>query len=239
VLRYYMVYRALVRAMVANLRAPGAAPAGAGSSSSPDYLALADRLSQPARPWLAITRGLSGSGKSVFAARLLESGGAIRLRADAVRKRLFGLAPDERSAQRIPGGIYGQADTARTYQRLHALAETALAAGWPTVVDATFLLAAQREPFQELAGAHELPFAIADCQAPVELLRARIAARSSGSDPSEADLAVLDGQLARNEAVAANEADLVFAVDGQGDAAGQADRLGDWLHAAAQARETR
>src|SRR5690606_25487982 len=105
VLRYYLVYRALVRAMVAAIRAgqaarpapdggttPSGEPArGDAPSAAPDYLALADRLSRRREPRLLITHGLSGSGKSHVAAQLLERAGALRLRSDVERKRLFGL----------------------------------------------------------------------------------------------------------------------------------------------------
>ena len=78
VLRPYEIYRALVRAMAVRLRAAqGGAP-----QTGPDYLACAESLAQPLRPRLLITHGLSGSGKSTVAARLLEAAGAVRLRSD-------------------------------------------------------------------------------------------------------------------------------------------------------------
>ena len=217
VLRYYLVYRALVRAMVAAIRAgqqaagdaPAAAPAGA-----PDYLALADRLAHLRDPRLLITHGLSGSGKSHLAARLLEQAGALRLRSDVERKRLFGLRPLASSGSGPGGGIYRPEDSQRTYARLLALATIALDAGWPVIVDATFLRAAERDAFREAARARGLPFAILHCRADAGLLRERVRARGQrGDDPSEAGLAVLERQLADREPLRADELPLAIEVD--------------------------
>lgn len=191
VLRYYLAYRALVRAMVALIERPGQPPV-------PDYLAAAAHWRAPGRPRLLITHGPSGSGKSHAAARLLEVLGAVRLRSDVERKRLHGLAALADSAS-VPGGIYGADSTARTYARLRELAAIALDAGWPVIVDAAFLHADQRAAFEALALQRQLPFTILDCRAPQELLLRRLQARRRQADEaSEADASVL--QLQRHSA---------------------------------------
>ena len=209
VLRYYIAYRALVRALVARIRAgQGATAAG------PDYLALAQRLSCEHDARLLITHGLSGSGKSYLSQRLLERAGAIRLRSDVERKRLFGLrAPD--SAVAPPGaGIYAADVSQRTYERLLALAQVALDAGFPTIVDATFLRRPQRDAFRRFAQARGLPFAILHCRADPALLRQRVAARHAGrADASDADLAVLERQLAVHDALADDERAVAIEID--------------------------
>lgn len=220
VLRYYLVYRALVRAMVAALRDSQAADT-AGSNGSctdrePDYLAVALRLIEPDPPRLAITHGLSASGKSRQAAQFVERCGAIRLRSDVIRKRMFGLSADARSADQVAGGIYDPTTTTRTYERMLTLAGSALDDGWPVIVDATFLRAAQRRPFLELARARGLSFTIIDCQAPFDTLARRIAARArEGIDPSEADLSVLERQRDQDEAFGADEAPFVETAGGE------------------------
>ena len=50
--------------------------------------------------------------------------------------------------------------------------QTALAAGWPTIVDAAFLRRDERAQFAALAGEAAVPFTIVDCRAPLALLRA-------------------------------------------------------------------
>ncbi len=193
VLRYYLVYRAMVRALVARLRADQG-----GQDQGPDYLALALRLIEPPAPRLLITHGVSGSGKSFVSGQLLEQADAIRLRADVVRKRLFGLGPGAVSSGQVAGGIYDAQTTEATYARLRKLAQGALAAGWPVIVDATFLHEADRARFHALAQELGVPFHILHCQAPHAVLCERIVARrTQGHDASEADLAVLQAQLAQ------------------------------------------
>lgn len=203
VLRYYLVYRAMVRALVARLRGDqGGQDHGGqdhgGQEQGPDYLALALQLIEPGRPRLLITHGVSGSGKSFVSGQLLAQAGAIRLRADVVRKRLFGLGPGAASSAQVAGGIYDAQTTEATYARLLKLAQVALEAGWPVIVDATFLHEADRARFHALAQQLALPFHILHCEAPEAVLRERIVARRArGHDASEADLAVLTAQLAQ------------------------------------------
>jgi aminoglycoside phosphotransferase family enzyme/predicted kinase len=207
VLRYYVVYRALVRALVASLQPAAAA--------QPDYLALALRWLQAPGARLMITHGLSGSGKSFAAGHLLERAGAVRLRSDVERKRLFGLAALAGSASSGADGIYGPDATRRTYARLEALAGVALQAGWPVIIDATFLCADERDAFRRLAQRHGAPFTILHCEAPVELLRRRLCERARRSDdPSEADAAVLAHQQDHAEALTGAERAATIVVDG-------------------------
>jgi len=209
VLRYYLVYRALVRAMVAGIReAQGIGAPG------PDYLGLADRLTKQHDPRLLITHGLSGSGKSFVARRLLEQAGAIRLRSDVERKRLFGLRALDESSARVPGGIYRSADTQRTYARLLELAQIALDAGYPVIVDAAFLRERERDMFRRAASDRSVPFSILHCQASPALLRERVRARQAAKhDASEADLSILERQLGDHDALRPDERAIAIEVD--------------------------
>ncbi len=238
-LRYYMAYRALVRALVAGIRAQqgGSRAAGAGqrtggagpeqrtaaagpeqrtAAAGPDYAGLASRLLDSDDPRLIIAFGLSGSGKSYVSQRLLEHAGAIRLRSDVERKRLFGLHALEASHAGPGQGIYRADASQRTYDRLLALAGTTLDAGWPTIVDATFLRAGDRDRFRALARERAVPFAILHCHADPMLLRQRVLAReAAGGDASEAGLAVLERQFATHEALRDDERALAIDVDPQ------------------------
>lgn len=184
VLRFYLVYRALVRAKVAALRQDAAEAAG--------YLDFAQRISAPTAPTLTIACGPSGSGKTFASGRRLVSAdfpALVRVRSDVERKRLFGLAPEAASQ----GEIYTPEATARTYARLEAVAAMALRHGWSVIVDAAFLQRAERDDFRALAARLKVPFAIlAPVAAPDELAR-RIAARQN--DASEATIAVMRQQL--------------------------------------------
>lgn len=205
VLRFYEVYRALVRALVRGLQAEAA---GAAPTSSPDYLALAERLAAGpgGPPRLLITHGLSGSGKSTVARQLLAVAGAIRLRSDVERKRLFGMRALERSPGRAQ--LYTPDATERTLARLAECTRAALRAGFPVIVDAAFLRRTERDAFRALAAELRVPFTILHCTADASRLRERVARRSdSGVDPSEADLDVLAQQFGHAEAPADDERD--------------------------------
>lgn len=209
VLRWYLVYRALVRALVARIRS-----GQGGAAGGPDHLALALHLATGGDARLLVTHGVSGSGKSWVAQRLLQQAQAIRLRSDVERKRLFGLRALDASAPRVRGGIYGKGATQRTYARLLDLARVALTAGQRVIVDAAFLRRSERDDFRRLAQECSVPFTLLHCQAPVALLHERVRLRvERGGDPSEADLAVLDKQLAGAEPLAAEEQAPLITVD--------------------------
>jgi len=87
-------------------------------------------------------------------------------------------------------------------------------AGYTVLVDATFLLRAQRRPFVEWADGEHLPLAILNVQAPQQVLRERIASRARrGGDASEANLAVLERQLTLREALTPDEIEMTIACD--------------------------
>ena len=220
-LRFFMVRRALVRAQVMALRDPQGAPHGrpaVAHCSSADYLATASAVVASADARLAVMHGLPGSGKSFTSQRLIEEVGAIRVRSDVERKRLFGLGALQSSHGLMPGGIYTEDATVRTGARLHQVARIALGAGWPVVVDAAFLRRGERQQFAALAASLALPFSIFDCQAAMPLLRQRIEQRrlqqaSGAADASEADVAVLEHLIDADEPLDEAERAVAIVVD--------------------------
>ncbi|MBC7215111.1 MAG: AAA family ATPase [Burkholderiaceae bacterium] len=231
-LRYYSVYRALVRARVAGVRlaqlhaeagtcagevqaqsqaqaqaqarAEIQAEAQEAAGEVQRYVQLAASLSAPGPRWLGLAHGFSGAGKTTQSQALVARG-VVRVRADVERKRLFGLAPEASSAT-VPGGIYTPEATERTYARLAELARAVLQAGYPVLVDATLQDGAQRARFIALAAELRVPWRILSFEAPPEVLRARITQRQqAGGDASEATLAVLERQLAKAQPLSAHE----------------------------------
>ncbi|MDE2092018.1 MAG: aminoglycoside phosphotransferase, partial [Gammaproteobacteria bacterium] len=74
VLRYYLVYRALVRAKVALLKVAQVADAAASASAKQDayrHIELANSFIQPQQARLILMHGLSGSGKTWLSDRLM------------------------------------------------------------------------------------------------------------------------------------------------------------------------
>jgi len=208
-LRFYAVYRAMVRAKVAVL--------GGREPAFEAYVALAERLARAGAPALVLMHGLPGSGKTRTAGLLAERLGAVRIRSDVERKRLFGLAPLARAAAAPGEGIYEAQATERTYARLACLAGGVLDAGFPAIVDAAFARRAQRDRLRREALARAVPCAIAACETPVELLRERLARRRG--DASDAGIEVLEHQLATRDRLAADEEAIAVHLDTTGEAA--------------------
>ena len=221
VLPYYRVQRALVRCKVALLRATSGKPGRiAALARASRYLAFAHACAAPGTPSLIITHGFSGSGKSWLCDALVEPLEAVRLRSDVERKRLH-AKETVAAIPSLPGaGMYDRASNAATYRRLAQLARVGLAAGLTVLVDAAFLERERRLAFRRLARRCQAAFVLLQVGAPPALLRARLVARArSGSDPSDADLAVLAYQMAHADAQGVRgdeEADAVAVVNDAG-----------------------
>lgn len=217
-LRFFLAYRAVVRAMVHLIRAGQASdPAEHGRlvGAYRDYMQLAHRCSTVARPAILVMHGVAGCGKSTIAQELAHTWGAIRVRSDVERKRLEGLQILERSESPVAGGLYGQDITQATYARLAEVARAIVEAGYTVIVDATFLQRRQRARLREVAKALGAPIAVLSVAAPEEALRERIAARASrANDPSEATVAVLEYQKTTAQPIGEDEELPVMTVDG-------------------------
>ena len=210
VLRFYLVYRAMVRAKIEAIRAGQLAAGSAAHAEAIGqfdlHLALARRLCGDGTPALVVMHGPSGSGKTYVSQRILEELGAVRIRSDVERKRMHGLASLQSSGSAPGEGIYTQGGGRRVYALLAELAGIALQGGFPVVIDATCLERAQRDLFAGVALRAHAPLRIVSCAAPLAILRARVARRNEvGDDASEAGLAVLDLQLAAQQPLGADE----------------------------------
>jgi uncharacterized protein len=211
VFRFYAVYRALVRAKVAAIRAK---QNHGDISEVQGYIALAEQIVSPPKIKLIITHGLSGCGKTTAANNFLlddSFGCTIRLRSDVERKRLYGLAITEKSGSPLGGGIYVKEAHQLTYRRLYDLAERLLIAGWSVIVDAAFLKHEERRDFLALASKSGADFHILAPKATLAELRVRILERlKKGHDASEATIEVLEHQIATFDPL--NEDELSFLI---------------------------
>ena len=215
VLRYYLIYRAAVRAWVAGTRMAQTHGDCDPARDVRSYLELAARLGSAGAqtPTLWLAHGFSGAGKSTHALALACARGMVRVRADVERKRLFGLSPEAGSSG-VPGGIYTAEATQRTYDRLIQVAGSSLQAGFSTVVDATFLDPVARSRFIALAHERAVSVRILSFEAPLGVLRERVALRAAtGGDASEAGLAVLESQWATAQPLKPEEEEITLHVD--------------------------
>ena len=217
VLRFYTVYRAMVRAKVARVRAAQADDpflrARLGEQSR-RYFALAEACSHPPRAGVVITHGPTSAGKTTLSQEFLEILGAIRIRTDVERKRRHGLAAARQTAAGLSAGLYALGETEKTYERVRNLARDVVAGGYPVIADGTFLRHRHRQLFGLLASELKVPFAIVDFVAPPATLRARIDDRRRlGTDASEADERVLALQLSAAEPLDRSEQRVTFSCD--------------------------
>ncbi len=166
---------------------------GGDAEQGRGYLRAAQDHLSASRPVLSAVGGLSGSGKSILSRelgpRLGLSPGAVVLRSDEVRKRLFGKAPTER----LPESAYSADASAEVYRLMVEEAGAALQAGVSVVLDAVFLRPQERQQAQALALRLQTPFHGLWMEAPADVLRERLKARLG--DASDANEAVLDRQL--------------------------------------------
>ncbi len=220
-LRYYLVYRALVLAKVALLRAgqqQHSAQRDQHHSEYRVYANLAERFTRTRRPTLYITHGFSGSGKSYFAGRLAEHLGALQIRSDIERKRLFGFRAEQSSRSPTDGGIYTDDASQKTYDHLAFQTKAVLDAGFSVIIDAAFLKCAQREQFRQLAEQSDVGYRILDVQASDQMLQQRIVQRQH-QDASEATLAVLERQRHTAEPLNPDELTRTITVDSESETA--------------------
>ena len=213
-LDYYKAYRAMVRGKVALLRL---GQPGLSDEERQDvllryhsYANLAERYTHVPLRFGILTQGVSGSGKSTIALHLVEQLGAIRVRSDIERKRLFG----QEGSGALNAGLYTAELSKKTYSRLASLAGQVLASGYPVVVDAAHLKHSQRETLRLAVEDQGAPCLILQCTAALETLAERINSRQlEGTDPSDADINIARHQLEQMEALTEDEKDCSMAID--------------------------
>ena len=218
VFRFYKVYRALVRAKVAGLRLAQLAGRGIEEETLngelTEYVKLGHSGMAEVSPILILMHGVSGTGKTTMSTEIIKSLGAVRVRSDVERKRLF--AGELKRQPTVPQetGLYHSDITTCTYEQLRHVAGTVIQAGFPVIVDATFLQRGQREVFRLFAKELACPFIILDAQAPKAIVAERIRWRSQeGKDASDATLEVMERQQKTQERFSPEERSHVLEVD--------------------------
>ncbi len=159
------------------------------------YLELATRLLHRPEPAIVAVGGLSGSGKSTLARTLApfvgSAPGAVVVRSDEVRKRLWG-AP---ALTKLGPEGYTQEMSARVYETLIADAVAVAESGHTVIVDAVFARADDRLAIERAARIAGVAFAAIWLDAPERVLVERIDRR--GPDVSDADTDVVRMQCAQ------------------------------------------
>jgi len=204
---FYLCYRALVRAKVDALRIEQTDICEIERKRSikefQSYLDLSITYTKNSTAKLIIMYGLSASGKSTLSQQLVDKMGAVRIRSDVERKRLFNISLNDDVSSDTKNTLYSERATQKTYTKLLEFASHIIRAGYSVIVDAVFLRHAQRELFQQLASDLDAAYIILEISADIEVLRQRIKKRKN--DVSDADIAVLEGQIRNREPLHENE----------------------------------
>lgn len=146
-----------------------------------DFLTL-----QPAE--LRAVGGLSGSGKSTRARadapQTGRSPGAVILRSDEVRKRLWACPEYEA----LPKEAYTADENTRVYGHMFDLAGTVLRAGQSVILDATFREVAPREQCAELALIENVAFSGLWLDLPASVRAQRVGLRQHDASDATSDI---------------------------------------------------
>lgn len=160
------------------------------------YLRLALDLLEDRPLRLVAVGGASGSGKSTVArglAPFIGGGpGAVVLRSDAIRKRLWGAG----ELDRLPQEAYGPEIGERTYTEMERLAGEVLAQGVSVIADATFTKPESRRRISDVSSRAGAIFTGLWLEASPEELVRRVDARRG--DVSDATAKVVENQLAQD-----------------------------------------
>lgn len=178
IVRFYKVYRAVVRGKVAAiLNSEETVPSGLrvqARKDALDYFNLA--LGYLAPQALLITCGLMGTGKTTLARALAPVLDAEVIRSDEVRMQ-FKEHPSSAIQSAFLQGPYRPELTEMVYRQMAVQVRHHLRNGRTVLVDASFAAPAQRRMMQELAIACNVPFVVLLSHCPRDLAKARLAER--------------------------------------------------------------
>lgn len=190
----FIAIRATIRAKVAGFNARVLEGEGRDEKvrDARAYLDLARRALQPEPPRLLVVAGRSGTGKSSVAAVLAPGlgamPGAVVLRTDVIRKRLFG----RNARERLPAEAYAPDVSARVFLTVAARARELIKAGRTVIADGVYGSPAQRAQVEAAARQVGVPFRAVWLEAPELVLERRVANRIG--DASDADVGVVRRQ---------------------------------------------
>ncbi|MCZ4093765.1 bifunctional aminoglycoside phosphotransferase/ATP-binding protein [Sinorhizobium psoraleae] len=195
-LPYLMAIRAAVRAHVTATQVEESGKTSAKLvAEARSYFDLALALIKPVPARLIAIGGFSGSGKTTvaetLAAQIGAPPGARIVESDRIRKAMHGVPAETR----LPSSAYRPEISEKVYREMAHRARSILTAGGTVIVDAVFDRAGNRNLMEKIARRLGVPFTAVWLDAAPALLRDRVASRSGG--PSDANLEVLSGQLAR------------------------------------------
>ncbi len=218
---FYESYRAMVRCMAESIMAGQESGDGrtAHVRAADAYLELACQQAQRDCPqFLAITSGVTGTGKSTAARIVADNWNAVHLQSDAIRRELAGIGPTERSGSGLSGGIYTKEMSLRTYEEMQSRGAQALVEGRSVILDGTHTRADFRAQSLDIGRQAGVMTLVIECSMPEKSAIDRLKRRyASGQSESEGRPEVYQRQIAGWQPVSDAEADAVVRVSTEGE----------------------
>ncbi|MCG6919387.1 MAG: AAA family ATPase, partial [Deltaproteobacteria bacterium] len=169
--------------------------AGIAKTRAQNYFELSWRYADNfSRQTLWVVCGLSGSGKSTIAAELGKGMNLKCYRSDVIRKRLFGLSPEQQIIAPFGESIYTPAASDMTYEHLLLEARKEMSRGRSVILDGTFGKLKHRILVRRLAEELAAKVIFVECRCDQSLLRQRLRAREEQKSISDARLLHLEAQ---------------------------------------------
>jgi uncharacterized protein len=181
-LNFYQAYRSYVRAKVHSF-----------STEDPElsvreqrdhiqkakrYYRLADYYTRRLKaPLLIVVFGLMGSGKTTLARAVAHKTGWPLFSSDEVRKTLMGIDPTTRIWEPFGQGIYSEALSLKTYQKMRTEAGKWLKKGKSVILDGSYKRQSERLALMEMAEKTGAEIRFWECRVPVKLIRRRLEQR--------------------------------------------------------------
>ncbi|MBN2224351.1 MAG: AAA family ATPase [Deltaproteobacteria bacterium] len=145
-------------------------------------------------PFLAITFGLAGTGKSRVADLLADEMDFQVIRSDEIRKEIAGIDRDEHRYGGFGDGIYSKHMTENTYNTLFDRARRLLSDNRSVILDACFLKEDERRRAREIAEETGSRFLILATTCPDDVVEKRIRRRMSQESVSDGTFEVYQRQ---------------------------------------------
>jgi predicted kinase len=140
------------------------------------------------RPTLWVVCGMPGTGKSTISRELSKVYVIKTFNSDVIRKKLFGMKPNNPADMPFEEGIYSKDASSLTYGKLLLLAQEELEKGNSVVLDATYGNEHHRDEVLRMARDKDVNIVFVECVLKEELLKKRLSNRKDEFQVSDARL---------------------------------------------------